>query len=117
MKQFRPAANQAYLDIPSFDELMKLASENPEQFNTLKKELCRQLIDTSSDEMKPRLEAQQTHIDRVLSKAKNPVHANVLLRQELHRQIVKFSQALTGEDNKQPANATVISFPTKESWR
>ncbi len=117
MKQFRQAANQACLDLPSFDELMKLASENPEQFNTLKKELCRQLIDTSSEEMKPRLEAQQTHIDRVLSKAKNPIHANVLLRQELHRQIVKFSHALRGEENEQLTNATVIHFPPKESWR
>ncbi|CAH0524430.1 DUF3135 domain-containing protein [Vibrio hippocampi] len=105
------------IHLPSFDELAALAKDNPEKLTQLRQQLCDQYIDTCSEAMQTRLTAQQSHIERVLQKAKNPIHANVLLRDELHRQIVKFSKALNGEQLEPSTGATILPFGRKEEWR
>lgn len=104
-------------EIPSFDELMILAQDNPEAFRLLKQELCNELIETASDVMQDRLRAQQNHIDRIISRCKNPHHANVKLMQELSVQMLKFREALEG-DNQPVSCAQIIPFQSSEdSWR
>ncbi|MGF1750870.1 DUF3135 domain-containing protein [Vibrio cionasavignyae] len=105
------------LMLPSFDELAAMAKHNPEQLSRLRQNLCQELIESCSTEMQPRLQAQQSHIERVLKRANNPIHANVLLRQELHRQFMKFSQALNGELGDGQPKATILPFNKKEDWR
>lgn len=105
------------ITLPSFDELAAMAKDSPEKLSRLRHDLSQQFISTCSDEMQPRLHAQQSHIERVLQRAKNPIHANVLLRQELHRQIVKFSQALNGEASESNKSADILPFSKPEEWR
>ncbi len=80
--------------LPDFDQLMQLAATDPQQFEVLRQRLIEQTIAQASPSMQPRLRAQQSHIDRLISHAKNPLHANILLQQELQRQLQRFNQAL-----------------------
>lgn len=101
--------------LPSFDELVKLAQADPEAFESLKQNLCKEMILSASENMQDRLWAQQSHIDLVISHCKNPHHVNVELMKELMSQLGKFQHALQGDmaDSKVPA-ATVVQF---DQWR
>ncbi|EEX30722.1 MULTISPECIES: DUF3135 domain-containing protein [Vibrio] len=83
--------------LPTFDELMALAQDNPEAFNRFKKEMCEEMIQSASKDMRDRLWAQQSHIDRVVGHCKNPNHTNVVLMRELVSQMGKFHEALEGD--------------------
>ncbi|EEZ01057.1 DUF3135 domain-containing protein [Vibrio mimicus] len=107
-------------ELPPFDELVALAKHNPEAFTQFKKEMCEEMILSASLGMQQRLWAQQSHIDRVVSRGKNPVHTNVILMRELSQQMVKFRDALSG-DIHQEQDAQVLPFRSKssedETWR
>ncbi|RTZ14677.1 DUF3135 domain-containing protein [Vibrio aquaticus] len=108
-----PLINQT---LPSFDELMELANNNPEAFSQLKHDMCEEMILSASEEMQERLWAQQSHIDRVVSNSKNPNHANVILMRELVSQIVKFQDVLDGDvvESDKQSLADIISL---DEWR
>lgn len=95
--------------LPSFDELVKLAQNNPEEFDQFKRKVCEEVITFASEEMQPRLRAQQSHIDRVISHCKNPYHINIVLAKELSLQIVKIQAALEGDPPKHCC-AEIIPF-------
>lgn len=82
--------------LPSFDELVKLAQEDEAAFDRFKRDKCEEMIQSASQDMQPRLWAQQSHIDRVVGHCKNPNHVNVVLMQELMKQVQKFQQTLQG---------------------
>ncbi|KII81178.1 DUF3135 domain-containing protein [Vibrio renipiscarius] len=90
--------NRSAQKLPSFDELVKLALEDEAAFEQLKREKCEEMIQSASIDMQPRLWAQQSHIDRVVGQCKNPNHVNVVLMQELVKQVQKFQAALQGGD-------------------
>ncbi|WP_299688547.1 DUF3135 domain-containing protein [uncultured Vibrio sp.] len=97
--------------LPPFDELVQLAKSDPEAFNQFKQQMCEQMIGSASEVMQDRLRAQQSHIDLVVDRCKNPHHANVVLMQELRSQVGKFQDALkgrTGFEDPQPDN--VVAF-------
>ncbi|MER2497722.1 DUF3135 domain-containing protein [Vibrio neptunius] len=101
--------------LPTFDELMVLAQDNPEAFNRFKQEMCQEMIQSASEEMRDRLWAQQSHIDRVVGQCKNPNHTNVVLMRELVSQVGKFHEALEGDiRDKNNQDAEVILL---EQWR
>lgn len=84
-------------ELPSFDELVELAENNPDAFDEFKQDICEQVITFASVEMQPRLRAQQSHIDRVIKHCKNPYQTNVVLAQELSTQVGKFKDILDGD--------------------
>ncbi|BBM65837.1 hypothetical protein VA249_24830 [Vibrio alfacsensis] len=97
--------------LPSFDDMVKMAKRDPEAFERFRYEMAKEMIESASEEMQPRLWAQQSHIDRVIHNCKNPNHTNVVLMNELQKQVVKFREALQGETA--PAQkADVVSFKT-----
>ncbi|MGC9460060.1 DUF3135 domain-containing protein [Vibrio genomosp. F10] len=104
--------------LPPFDELVDLAKHNPDAFVQFKKEMCEEMILSASSEMQDRLWAQQSHIDRVVDRCKNPTHANVLLMKELSQQMHRFQDVLDGNVPKQENSAQIIPFrPKEEQWR
>ena len=88
--------------LPPFDELVEMAENNPEGFNAFKRETCEQFITYASEEMQPRLRAQQSHIDRVIRRCKNPHHTNVVLARELSLQVHKMQNILEGDIETRP---------------
>lgn len=103
--------NEAIYDpeLPSFDELVELAESNPAAFDEFKQEMCEKVITFASVEMQPRLRAQQSHIDRVIKRCKNPYQTNVVLAQELSAQVGKFKDVLEG-DIEAENSADIIPF-------
>ncbi|EMV9367942.1 DUF3135 domain-containing protein [Vibrio alginolyticus] len=83
--------------LPPFDEMVRMAERDPEAFEQFRHEMAKEMIESASENMKERLWAQQSHIDRVISTCKNPHHTNVVLMNELQKQVVKFKAALEGE--------------------
>ncbi|EHA1098353.1 TPA: DUF3135 domain-containing protein [Vibrio alginolyticus] len=97
--------------LPPFDEMVRLAERDPEAFEQFRHEMAKEMIESASEDMKERLWAQQSHIDRVISTCKNPHHTNVVLMNELQKQVVKFKAALQGEAAP-TQKADVISLNT-----
>ncbi|EGQ8486228.1 DUF3135 domain-containing protein [Vibrio parahaemolyticus] len=83
--------------LPSFDELVQMAKSDPEGFEQFRHEMAKEMIESASEMMQPRLWAQQSHIDRVIRNCKNPHHTNVVLMNELQKQVTKFREALQGK--------------------
>ncbi|EOX4927828.1 DUF3135 domain-containing protein [Vibrio alginolyticus] len=97
--------------LPPFDEMVRMAERDPEAFEQFRHEMAKEMIESASENMKERLWAQQSHIDRVISTCKNPHHTNVVLMNELQKQVVKFKAALQGEAAP-TQKADVISLNT-----
>ncbi|EME3979700.1 DUF3135 domain-containing protein [Vibrio alginolyticus] len=97
--------------LPPFDEMVRMAERDPEAFEQFRHEMAKEMIESASEDMKERLRAQQSHIDRVISTCKNPHHTNVILMNELRKQVVKFKAALEGEAAP-TQNADVINLNT-----
>ncbi|WED26513.1 DUF3135 domain-containing protein [Vibrio sp. DW001] len=95
--------------LPSFDELVELAQNNPKGFEQFKRKACEQAIICASEEMVPRLRAQQSHIDRVINHCKNPYHINIVLARELSLQISKMHEVLEGDQSTR-RSAEIIPF-------
>lgn len=89
--------------LPDFEQLQHLATTDPQQFALLRQQLIDQTIAQASISMQPRLRAQQSHIDRLINYGKNPLHTNILLQQELQRQLQRFNQALQTQTPPQQA--------------
>lgn len=107
---------QPDLKLPPFDELVELAQRDPNAFNQLKRDMCEQMICSASHIMQDRLRAQQSHIDLVVSRCKNPHQTNVVLMRELRCQVCKFQEALQGNDsNPEPPQATIIAFKPRNT--
>ena len=97
--------------LPPFDELVELAKDNPEAFNQFKHEMCEEMICSASIAMQDWLRAQQSHIDLVVSRCKNPDHTNVVLMQELRCQVFKFQEILEGDSYySEVPSADIIPF-------
>ncbi len=104
---------QRNCNLPLFDELVQMAKNDPQAFEQFRQDKAREMIEGASEAMQPRLWAQQSHIERVISNCKNPHHTNVVLMNELRKQVVKFRDALQG--NHQPKQThNVVSFRSKE---
>lgn len=112
-----PHTHEALQTLPPFDELVEMAKTDPDGFSRFKHTMCQEMIQSASDTMQARLQAQQSHIDLILSQCKNPDHANVTLMRELSMQMVKFRNALDGDLDEQ-SEAQVIPFrPRNDNWR
>lgn len=63
-------------ELPEFDELMKMAKEEPEKLEMLRRAWINELIESASDEnIKLRLKQLQFQIDGIRVKSKHPLHA------------------------------------------
>ncbi|MCK6263232.1 DUF3135 domain-containing protein [Vibrio sp. ZSDE26] len=104
--------------LPPFDELVDLAKHHPDAFVQFKKDMCEEMILSASSEMQDRLWAQQSHIDRVVSRCKNPTHTNVILMKELSEQFHRFQNVLDGREKVTQTSADIIPFkPRDDEWR
>ncbi len=100
------------ITLPSFDELMVMAQQDPNGFERFRQRACLRCILSSSLPMRERLIAQQNHINRLISHCKNPVHTNMVLMRELQKQVAKLRQSLEANPrlSSQQPQAEIIDF-------
>ncbi len=101
--------------LPPFDELVRMAERDPQAFEQFRQDKAREMIEGASESMQPRLWAQQSHIDRVIGNCKNPHHTNVVLMQELQKQVIKFREVLQGEPQPENTHNVVEFRSTRDS--
>ncbi|MBM7037753.1 DUF3135 domain-containing protein [Vibrio ulleungensis] len=89
-----------------FDALVKMAKDDPQQFERYRQQQIEDAIVNASPEMQPRLRAQQSHIDRVIESCNNPHQVNVKLYSELQKQLRKLNTALGELRGEQPETPT-----------
>lgn len=82
-------------DLPDFDTLKQLAHDDPEALEALRLRMSEAIIANASDAMKPRLQAQLSHINHVIARGRTPNHTNMLLMSELQQQLKRFALAVT----------------------
>ena len=64
-----------------FDELAKLAKEDPEAFENRREKMIREVIDSTSSEVKRRMEGLQWQIDQIRSTSANPMSSCLKISQ------------------------------------
>lgn len=97
------------ITLPDFDELIRLAQTDPEQLSQLRQAVAQQYIAQRSDEWQQRLEALQSHIERLISTGRNPYHVNMLLHQAMQDSVASLRQACVCPLQ----GGTVLTFPSE----
>jgi hypothetical protein len=64
-----------------FDELARLAKEDPEAFESRREKMIREVIDSTSPEIKRRMEGLQWQIDQIRSTSANPMSSCLKISQ------------------------------------
>lgn len=110
-------------NLPNFEDLLKLAKDDPDQLEALRQSLVQELIDETQGDQKRRLEGLQFRIDMERRRSKNPIQSCVKLSKMMHDSVQRLSShlseiktgqmAVTEPLHTQESVADVISFESK----
>lgn len=70
--------------LPDFDELLLLAQSDPKKLETLRQEMCEELINSAPHEKQRRLRGLQFQIDMEREKSTSPMGACIRISQMMH---------------------------------
>lgn len=102
--------------LPSFDELMKLAQQDPNKLEIMRQEWIEETISQAPENFQRRLKGLQFQIDMERERANNPVSSCVRISQMMHEGLANLRDVLNKPESPQPAvivpvNADIIPFP------
>ena len=80
--------------LPSFDTLLALAGDDPQQLEVLRQQLINELISSAPASYQRRLQGLQFTVDMERRKAKTPMAACIRLSQMMHESFHELRQAL-----------------------
>ena len=101
--------------LPDFDTLRRMARDNPDGLEALRKKLVAELLDEAGPERRQRLEGLQFRIDMERRRAANPLAATIKLSSMMRDSLLRLQQAINEPDQARAAtarSASVLSFPT-----
>ncbi|KZX73901.1 hypothetical protein A3715_00620 [Oleiphilus sp. HI0009] len=102
------------VELPNFDELMRLASENPEQLESIRKNAIETVINGAPKHMRERLQGLQFQIDMERKRCNNPVQACMKISSMMNDSIAELRYALNQPDDylksRTKHEAKVLSF-------
>lgn len=81
--------------LPSVDELIKMAQDDPEGLELLRKKLCTQLINNAPKQYQRRLHGLQFQIDMTRQTANNELHSCIKISEMMLESYQKLQTALT----------------------
>lgn len=95
-----------------FDDLLKLANDNPEQLENWRKKQVETLISEAPEEYQRRLRGLQFQIDCERQKHSSPMGTCVAISRMMYESMDKLNQALLGEHaSSDETQADVVPFP------
>ncbi len=102
--------------LPNFDELMKLALQDPIKLETLRQSWVEDIINKAPEHFQRRLRGLQFQIDMERQKASNPVSSCVRLSQMMHEGLASLQYAITQQSftediAEKQTPAAIIPFP------
>ena len=101
--------------IPTHDELVTLAQEDPEQLEELREKWINDVIDGAPEELQRRLRGLQFQIDCKRRLHNNPMGACVEISKMMYESLSELNRTMNGLSSSEQKNietATVLAFPT-----
>ena len=97
---------------PDHETLARLARENPEAFERLRRDLLDGLIDRAPEHLKPRLRGVQFRVDQVRQLAHTPLNATIRISELMWKSFLALGDELSGRTTHvdAPPSAKVIDF-------
>jgi len=89
-------------ELPSFDEMVKLAQENPEQLEEIRAQMCEAIIQSAPEKLHRKLRGLQFKIDMERRRAKSPLASCVRISQMMHDSFSQLRTALNELNTQQP---------------
>lgn len=102
--------------LPSFDELKKLAETNPEQLEKLRQQLIENTISAAPEQYQRRMRGLQFQIDMERRRARNPMSSCIRISKMMHDHLYNLRQTIIGNGNNtddvvMKSDSSVIPFP------
>lgn len=102
--------------LPRFDELMRLASQEPEKLENLQKTWVDSVITSAPENFQRRLRGLQFQIDMERERASNPISSCIRISQMMHEGLANLRETLNKRENDTPeesnvTSAAVLHFP------
>lgn len=114
-------------NLPDFDEMVKMAKEDPERLETLRKEMVQEIIEAApTEDQKRKLRGLQFRIDMERTKAKTPLASCIKISSMMRESFVKLKDEIQKLQETNPnkvkdkkeeiitPSSTVIDFKRKE---
>lgn len=89
------------MGLPSFDDMLKLAQNNPEQLEQLRQQLVSNLISSAPQAYQRRLRGLQFQIDAERQIASNPMSSCIRISKMMHDCLFELKQVIEPETQKQ----------------
>ena len=90
--------------LPPFDELVKLALEDPAAFERLRQEHIEALISAAPEHTQRRLKGLQFQIDMIRRKNKSPMGACITISKMMYDALYHLREALNASESDAPFN-------------
>lgn len=82
------------IELPAFDTLRALASEDPEALESLRCRLVAEVIDRAPRHQRAQLEGLQFVLDMERRRARNPMHCCIRMSQLMHERVDRLRECL-----------------------
>lgn len=110
------------IELPAFDTLKALASEDPEALETLRTRLVAEVIDRAPIHQRAQLQGLQFVLDMERRRAKNPMQCCIRMSQLMHERVERLRECLkdtlyydgptaVSTRTEQTHNAVILEFP------
>lgn len=100
---------------PDFEELMKLAKENPAELERIRQKACEDIIQKAPEKYQRKLRGLQFKIDMEREKSKNALASCVNLSKMMHHSFGRLRDALNeAQGIKAPTLQNVLKNDTKK---
>lgn len=86
------------MQLPTFDELLKLAQHNPEQLEALRQQAVEETISNAPDAQQRRLRGLQFQIDAERRIANNPMAACINISKMMHDRLFELRQFVNPDE-------------------
>lgn len=115
------------MKMPSFDELARLAKDEPEQFEALREQLIESTITGASADHQRRLRGLQFQVDMERRRSRTPMAACVSISKMMHDSLYTLGQTLNAAAGaetdpvidlfaeERATAATILSFPMQSA--
>lgn len=102
-----------YRSWPSFDELVRIAKENPEQLETLRQRKINEIIDAAPESQRRRLRGLQFQVDCYRRIHKNPLASCISISKMMRASLLELNDVLNGRLPEQMTNQTSGTEPAR----
>ncbi|SDK27644.1 Protein of unknown function [Ferrimonas sediminum] len=98
------------ITLPSFDEMMRMAKEEPQALEALRTNAIEQTIANAKADNQPQLRALQHRIDVTITRASNPCQSMVQLSNMMHDKLALLNTAFQNPAALDQHQASVAQF-------